>query len=290
MYISKSGTGEISMEDITSNQVVDLPINNSSCSNITSIVNESSIPEVSDSYEINLTLSQPDRYNMRVSAVMTNMSDSAFNSVEYIIYRSVEGGEFVEMSRQTQTNKSENFLLIYDDTISDITQADMDYKVIAYTEYNQEIDQKTSSFRYWVCFVAGTKVLTETGYKNIEDIETGEKVYSYNLDTNVLELSSVLKLINSSTSSTYKMTIGGEIVEMSPKHQLYIIDKGWVRAYDVKIGDKMLRSNEEKIEITKIDYIEYDEPIPTYNLSIENNSNYFVTNIQVLVHNEVSRE
>ena len=72
---------------------------------------------------------------------------------------------------------------------------------------------------------------------------------------------------------------------MSPKHQIYIVDKGWTRAYDVKKGDKMLSSNKEVIEINNIKYKVYDTPIKTYNLTIEGNSNYFVTDIQVLVHN-----
>lgn len=72
---------------------------------------------------------------------------------------------------------------------------------------------------------------------------------------------------------------------MSPKHQIYIVDKDWTRVYDIKKGDKMLSSNKEVIEIKDIKYKVYDTPIKTYNLTIEGNSNYFVTDIQVLVHN-----
>ena len=50
-------------------------------------------------------------------------------------------------------------------------------------------------------------------------------------------------------------------------------------------GDMMLSINGQKIEITNIEYKKYDEPIKTYNLTVEGNSNYFVTDIQVLVHN-----
>ena len=72
---------------------------------------------------------------------------------------------------------------------------------------------------------------------------------------------------------------------MSPKHQIYIVNKDWTRVYDIKKGDKMLSLNKEVIEIKNIKYNVYDTPIKTYNLTIEGNSNYFVTNIQVLVHN-----
>ena len=36
------------------------------------------------------------------------------------------------------------------------------------------------------------------------------------------------------------------------------------------------------------EYKKYDSPIDTYNLTIEGNNNYFVTDIQVLVHNAAS--
>ena len=160
---------------------------------------------------------------------------------------------------------------------------DVEYRVEVYTDSGIKIGEISTTYMY--CFVAGTKVKTESGFKNIEDIKVGEKVYSYNLENNELELKTVTHLIKSYTIDTYKMTIGGKTVEMSPKHQIYIVDKGWVRAYDVKVGDLMLSSNNEKIEITNIEYKKYDEPINTYNLTVDGNSNYFVTDIQVLVHN-----
>ena len=41
------------------------------------------------------------------------------------------------------------------------------------------------------CFIAGTKVAVENGYKNIEDIKSGDYVYSYNLETKTKELKQV---------------------------------------------------------------------------------------------------
>ena len=193
----------------------------------------------------------------------------------------------MKVNEFVQTNKSENFKLSYDDyDYEDVSLWHLYYKVEAYTENNLKIGEKEFEKSY--CFVAGTKVKTENGYKNIEDIKIGEKVYSYNLDTNELELKEVIDTIESSTIDTYKMTIGDKTVEMSPRHQIYIIDKGWTRAYDVKSGDMMLSINGEKIKITNIEYKKYDEPIKTYNLTVEGNNNYFVTDIQVLVHNAAS--
>ena len=185
-----------------------------------------------------------------------------------------------------QTNKSEDFIFSYIDIENEDRFNDTEYKIEAYTENNIKITEIISNYIY--CFVAGTKVKTENGFKNIEDIKIGEKVYSYNLENNELELKKVINTIQSSTIDTYKMTIGNKTVEMSPKHQIYIIDKGWVRAFDVNEGDMMLSLDGKKIKITNIEYKRYDSLIKTYNLTIEGNSNYFVTDIQVLVHNAPS--
>lgn len=72
---------------------------------------------------------------------------------------------------------------------------------------------------------------------------------------------------------------------MSPKHQVYIIDKSWGRAYDLKVGDKMLKSDNTIIEIENVEYKVYDEVIPTYNLTVEGNNSFYVSKIKVLVHN-----
>ena len=54
------------------------------------------------------------------------------------------------------------------------------------------------------------------------------------------------------------------------------------------LNDKLLDVNGKQITISKIEYKKYDSPIDTYNLTIEGNNNYFVTDIQVLVHNAPS--
>jgi len=216
-------------------------------------------------------------------------TDANLTSVKYEIYfaESIYSADEELLDTITMTNASENFAFEYEYQSDRFPAMEM-FKVIAYvSETNTLIKEESIETE---CFVAGTKVLTENGYTNIEDIKKGDMVYSYNLDTNELELKEVTRTVVSSTIDTYKMTIGTEVVEMSVKHELYLIDKGWVRAYDVEVGDKMLDSKGNEIEITNIEYTKYDEPIPTYNLTVDGNHNYFVTNIQALVHNTGSSQ
>ena len=135
------------------------------------------------------------------------------------------------------------------------------------------------------CFTAGTQVLTETGMKNIEDIQLGEKVYTINLDNNKRELKKVTNKFSGYTTEIYEITIGSELVKATPRHQFYIVDKGWIRAYDLKVGDRLVVKDNNKLIINKIVNKTDVGPIPVYNMEIEENNNYLVTKYELLVHN-----
>lgn len=135
------------------------------------------------------------------------------------------------------------------------------------------------------CFVTGTKVLTESGYKNIEDINEGEYVYAMNLDTNNYELKLVEKKINSYAFETYEITIGEKVIEATGKHPFYVIDKGWVQAADLVVGDELSSMENTDTTITKIERKTFKEQIPVYNMEIEGHHNYLVTEDGFLVHN-----
>lgn len=157
------------------------------------------------------------------------------------------------------------------------------------------------------CFVAGTKITMEDhSQKNIEEIQVGEKVCTYNTNTHKLEYKTVLE-----TFSQYHSGVGddyivnlkfnnGTINFNTNSHPYYVRDKGLcsvrpditLEKYNLKVnqlevGDVTYNlSNEfnlEEIVIEKIN--EFREPVVTYNLfNVENNHNYFANNI--LVHNK----
>ena len=280
-YVTKIVGDNVMLNDVTGNNVSESSVKDITCNNV--LTNLDVISKLTKTYTINANASAEtsNKGKLTISIASSNTTDE-FNKVKYIIYKK-NNTEYVEIHETVLTNKSNNFTLnYYDETFSN--SKDMYYKVEAYTENNLKIGEKEFTHLFF-CFVAGTKVKTENGFKNIEDIKIGEKVYSFNLDNNEIELKEVLELIHSSAKDTYKLTIGGKTVEMTSKHQVYIVDKGWTRAYNIKIGDMMLSASGDKVKITNIEHIKYDEPIDTYNLAVEDNSNYFVTDIQVLVHN-----
>ena len=138
------------------------------------------------------------------------------------------------------------------------------------------------------CFVAGTQVLTENGMENIENIEVGQKVYALNIDTNERELKKITRVFKGKSDEIYKLKVGEETIEVTPKHQFYIVDKGWVRAYDLKEGDKIVSKETKDMIIEKIEHKKLEEPVKVYNLTVEGYHNYLITKYRLLVHNAPS--
>ena len=157
--------------------------------------------------------------------------------------------------------------------------------VVTDASNNESVAYETAGVQ---CFLAGTQVLTNNGLKNIEDIKMGELVYSINVDTNEKELKQITALYTGLTDEVYEITIGDEVIKTTPKHEFYIVDKGWIRAYALEEGDQIVSTGETPMVITKIVHKKNQEPTPVYNMTVEGNHNYLVTKYRLLVHNASS--
>ena len=132
------------------------------------------------------------------------------------------------------------------------------------------------------CFVAGTKVLANEGYINIEDINVGDYVYSINAH-GIRELKEVYHKYNKFTNNLQIIHVGTETLKVTPEHKIYVIGKGYIRADEIQKGDQLygikdgfVISNESK---------SYKASIQVYNMEVEDNHNYLVTKSNYLVHN-----
>lgn len=111
--------------------------------------------------------------------------------------------------------------------------------------------KKTNSFNYEnvdlllfdECLRAGQKIETINGIKTIEDISIGDFVLSYNSKMKVNEYKEVTKkYVNMIKTNSYKcffkITLEhGEILEVTPNHKIYTINRGFVRADELTEHD-----------------------------------------------------
>ncbi|OMD34714.1 hypothetical protein BSK56_33475, partial [Paenibacillus borealis] len=133
------------------------------------------------------------------------------------------------------------------------------------------------------CFTAGTKVQTDEGEKNIEDIEVGDKVLSKDEITGEVAYKEVTATFNHETNEIYKIHVGDQTIESTFNHPFYVKDKGWTFVKDLKAGDLLVQSdgNTLKIESNEVEH----RQAAVYNLRVDGFHTYFVSDLSIWVHN-----
>ncbi len=133
------------------------------------------------------------------------------------------------------------------------------------------------------CFTAGTKVLTDEGEKNIEDIEVGDRVLSKNEETGEVAYKEVTATFNHETDEIYKIHVGGQTIESTFNHPFYVQGKGWTFVKDLKVGDLLVQSDGNTLKIESIE-LEHKQ-VTVYNMTVDEFHTYFVSDLGIWVHN-----
>ena len=138
------------------------------------------------------------------------------------------------------------------------------------------------------CFIAGTLVKTEEGYKAIEDIEVGDKVWSWDEETGEQALKPVVRLYRNKKDTIVHIDVAGEHIETTQGHPFYVVGKGWVKAGELEKGQKLKLYDGREVEIESVN-TKGSGPVITYNFEVKDNHTYYVTESDVLVHNKCGR-
>lgn len=134
-----------------------------------------------------------------------------------------------------------------------------------------------------VCFPAGTKVHTQKGLANIEDLFEGDFVLTFNEETKQQEYKPILKKHERFTLQMLSIELPtGEFVRVTPEHRFYCNEE-WIEARDLKPGDLLHLKGGHYTTIISIETLPHYEKV--YNFDIEGNENYYVTEDGILVHN-----
>ena len=172
------------------------------------------------------------------------------------------------------------------------------------------------------CFTAGTQVVIGMEYDvdgnfvsyatmNIEDVNVGDLVYSYDTQTGEVGLREVTATFSNVSDHINYLTIVDEhgneqTLETTDGHPFWVVTDNpdmsrmardftvengivlyhenmeagpngyWVHAKDLKVGDIFLGANGELSTLTNIVRIEQEGGIGIFNFSVEGNHNYFI--------------
>ena len=222
--------------------------------------------------------------------------DSSTNISKYKFYRDMRSGiDFLYDINGNLIGIDEvNFYVTTDTNLRmielDVEDADT-YIISGSTPFNGVISHNSP------CFVAGTKItLEDNTQKNIENVEIGDVVLSYNFNSNTVEKQKVRGVGARKIDTTVKYTFeDDEILESTLDHPMYSRQIGWVsqnplftsNVYGLntkksEVGVKILKDDNTESSIKSIEIIL--EPVIVYNVKVvENNHNFFANNR--LVHN-----
>ena len=159
-----------------------------------------------------------------------------------------------------------------------------------------------SMFLPYGCLVGDTRVETEFGYKEIKDIEIGDKVWTFNVDAQKRELADVTMHMNKGVKDVFEIRTLHNQIEGTSDHKLLCYENNslvYKEIQDINIGDLLVVDNsnnkqEKKYDLVnrlengfnteKVRYKEYVGKKTTYDITVSNkNSNFFANGI--VTHN-----
>ncbi|WP_020669820.1 polymorphic toxin-type HINT domain-containing protein [Amycolatopsis nigrescens] len=133
------------------------------------------------------------------------------------------------------------------------------------------------------CFPAGTPVAVEFGEKAIEDISVGDKVWARELGGDQSRLRTVVGLFNKRAEQLLAISAGGVDLRVTPQHPFWVVNRGWIYAGNLKVGDKLQSLDGTRPTVTGI--VSQALATTVYNFEVEGDHNYYITKAQLLVHN-----
>ncbi|MCB9397610.1 MAG: hypothetical protein H6510_07340 [Acidobacteria bacterium] len=163
-----------------------------------------------------------------------------------------------------------------------------------------------------VCFTAGTQIPTQLGFKNIEDIQVGDQVWSKNpvsgemgykpvtqlfttQPTQLVHLIYVKREHRSKTAQGDNQDEEGEPCELigTPQHRVWSLDdQAWVEISDLQLGERLLLADSQHAYVLSqtLEEAPKGEHFTTYNFAVKDWHTYFAgpqdSQTAIWVHNE----
>ena len=135
-------------------------------------------------------------------------------------------------------------------------------------------------------FPAGTLVSTEHGLVPIEALEAGDRVWSEDTETGDQQLHPVTRLFHREAAQLVRVTTSGETFEATEAHPFQVEAEGWILAAHLRPGDRLVTRSGATLTVESVEVLPaMEEPVPVFNLEVQEDHNYFVSTDQALVHN-----
>lgn len=81
-------------------------------------------------------------------------------------------------------------------------------------------------------------VYTDSGYKRIEQIKPGDKVWAYNDITHKFGLKQVVRLFQHVRDTVFQVEVAGEVINTTSDHPFFVGGR-WLQVKNLHVGDSI---------------------------------------------------
>lgn len=135
------------------------------------------------------------------------------------------------------------------------------------------------------CFIAGTLVLSASGFLPVERVAAGGMVQSFDPETQQVSLKEVEETFVRETKELVHVTVVSETITTTPEHPFYTASKGFLEAEKLRAGDILATVHGESVIVEQVQHEILEWPVQVYNLRVAENHTYFVGRVAIGVHN-----
>lgn len=116
--------------------------------------------------------------------------------------------------------------------------------------YKKVVTERRATGELDHCLLGTTEVLTQTGWKRLDEISEHESVYSYNMESGIIELQEIIRTIKKEyTGTMYRLSNGKKMdITMTPRHKVLLWNRQSKPYYlTAKELHKQLREKNSKL-------------------------------------------
>ncbi len=161
---------------------------------------------------------------------------------------------------------------------------------IAFQKLSNSVKSSIRAIGKCACFTAGTLILTDKGLVAIEQISSGDNVWSENPITGECGYKTVVKTFKNQVDTIVTIGLNNEEIETTINHPIWVLEHGWTSASKLKKGDMVKRSDGTIAEIQSVEVSLLEVPVDVYNFEVADWHTYFVGASCILVHNMCAKE
>ena len=141
----------------------------------------------------------------------------------------------------------------------------------------------TGGFNSKYCFTSETVVLSEKGMVPISEINTGDRVYSYDENKGTYDWEEVSQVIKGKADEVVRVTTYKDELTSTGNHP-YLTNTGWKKAEDLTEKDLLLSTNSQYVPVKSIETIT-EQGQDVFSLCVNNSHTFIVGRDSVVVHN-----